>query len=372
MIAVAYAASGDVVASSENYQLDQDKATAYNIKKDQINSAENTTQTDKAINNPTPKIITEEIAGGRIEKLLDQADRVIAEKTITNDKITNKTLYYYYPTGQLMRKIVASDDGSGFYAEEYYNNGKIAEQATFINEGNRIGIEKKYDTTGVLRQEIPWVLPKDEINKPIAERKSIRYGNVVTYYPNGAKAAVFSVGKNGNNTFYNQQGTVIKEIPDNQILSFHQELNEEDCQGATIHLDLQSLVELYEDEGDISYNKCGLPYRENFMYEIKDKTDNKAIMLSYDDIGMIRRITPYNNGLKEGLMQKFDAAGNLTAEINYRQGVKDGVARGYFPTKETAFQKHYVNGKVEGDLICYFPNGEIAAKFHYQNGLKEY
>ncbi|MBP5698482.1 MAG: hypothetical protein J6W96_03020, partial [Alphaproteobacteria bacterium] len=291
--------------------------------------------------------------------------------TITNDKITNKTLYYYYPTGQLMRKIVASDDGSGFYAEEYYNNGKIAEQATFINEGNRIGIEKKYDTTGVLRQEIPWVLPKDEINKPIAERKSIRFGNVVTYYPNGAKAAVFSVGKNGNNTFYNQQGTVIKEIPDNQILSFHQELNEEDCQGATIHLDLQSLVELYEDEGDISYNKCGLPYRENFMYEIKDKTDNKAIMLSYDDIGMIRRITPYNNGLKEGLMQKFDAAGNLTAEINYRQGVKDGVARGYFPTKETAFQKHYVNGKVEGDLICYFPNGEIAAKFHYQNGLKE-
>ena len=288
------------------------------------------------------------------------------KKKIEGDKITQKVLNYYYPSGQLMRKITSDENNTGFYATEYYQNGKVETEATYINENNKIGIEKKYDTNGTLRQEVPWVLPENE-----EAQNTIRQGEIVTYYPNGKKAASFSVGKNGKTIFYNQQGEIIKEITDSQILKFPQELTDEDCQGKTIHLDLQALIELYEDEGDISYNRCGMPYRENFVYEVLETTPQTENIISFDETGMIRRITPYQNGVKHGVEQKFDASGNLTAEINYQNGKKHGDAHGYFPTKEVAFQKHYENGKVEGKLSCFYPTGEVAAEFNYQQGVKE-
>lgn len=367
-MALAAAETQTNVSISEKYQLDNAKNAQYQMRAQNKTTADDTNKNlmEKSI---TPKIITEEIPGGKIEKLLDQSGKVVAEKTIKSNKITNKTLNYYYPDGKLMRKVIAADDDSGFYAEEYYTNGKLAGQSKYLNELNKIGIERKYDANGTLRQEIPWELIKipDQNNW----QQTRRYGNVVTYYPNGKKAAVFPVGKPGKTIFYNLQEQPIKEIENSQILNFPKEMTEEDCQGKTIHLGLQSLVELYEDEGDISYNKCGMPYRENFLYEIEDRQGEKSTVLSFDETGMIRRLTPYINGLRHGIMQKFDAAGNITAEIPYQEGGKNGEAKGYFPTKEIAFRKQYVQGKVEGKMTCFFPTGEIAAEFFYQNGLKQ-
>lgn len=318
-----------------------------------------------------PKIITEEIPNGRIEKLLDNENHIIAEKKIEGDKITQKVLYYYYPTGELMRKVTATENNDGFQAQEYYQNGKIGSEATYLNEDNKIGIEKKYDIQGILRQEIPWSMPKEDEGQGEKDLKTIRYGEIITYYPDGHKAATFTVGKKGKNIFYNRQGEIIKEINDSQILKFTDELTDEDCQGKVIHLNLSSLIELYEDEGDISYNKCGMPYRENFVYEVFANTPDTDQLISYDETGMIRRITPYVNGVKHGVMQKYDASGNLTAEINYQDGEKQGDAKGYFPTREVAFQKHYENGKTEGKMTCFYPTGEVAAEFNYEHGLKE-
>ena len=363
---ITYALAADEISATKTYELDEetiDKELLRDNNQQEVHPALNTTE--------KPKIITEEIPNGRIEKLLDNENRVIAEKKIEGDKITQKTLNYYYPTGRLMRRITSMENNQGFQAREFYQNGKIGSEAIYLNEDNKIGTEKRYDTQGILRQEVPWVLPNDEDIKNQKPIQTIRKGEITTYYPNGRKAAVFSVGKAGKNIFYNQQGEIIKEINDTQILKFTQELTDEECQGKTIHLDLQSLVELYEDEGDISYNRCGMPYRENFVYEVLDKTPGKEQMISYDETGMIRRITPYTNGVKHGVEQKFDANGNLTAEINYQQGKKQGLAKGYFPTREVAFQKQYNEGKAEGKLICYFPTGEVAAEFNYVNGVKE-
>lgn len=251
-------------------------------------------------------------------------------------------------------------------------NGRLAAQATYLNENNKIGTEKKYDNNGTLRQEIPWVLPKEDAQKPLAEQKTIRQGNIITYYPDGRIAASFPVGQeDGKTLFFNRQGRVIKEVENARVLNFAPELDAADCQDKVVKLSLEELVELYEDEGDISYNKCGLPYRENFVYEITDMRGNAVSKISYDDTGMIRRITPYVGGLKNGVEQKFDASGNLTAEINYKQGIKNGTASGFFPTKEVAFRKRYEDGKVVGRLTCYFPTGEVAAEFAYKDGKKE-
>ena len=377
--AVAYAVSAGsaekapATASSGIYKLDEEKAASAAVSKaagdaGAVSPAASIAEEET----DQPKIIKEEISGGHIEKLVAPDGKVIAEKTIKDGEVVKKVLNYYHPNGQVSRKVTTLDDGKGFYAEDYYMNGRLAAQATYLNENNKIGTEKKYDNNGTLRQEIPWVLPKEDTQKPLAEQKTIRQGNIITYYPDGRIAASFPVGQeDGKTLFFNRQGRVIKEVENARVLNFAPELDTADCQDKVVKLSLEELVELYEDEGDISYNKCGLPYRENFVYEIADMRGNAVSKISYDDTGMIRRITPYVGGLKNGVEQKFDASGNLTAEINYKQGIKNGTASGFFPTKEVAFRKRYEDGKVVGRLTCYFPTGEVAAEFAYKDGKKE-
>ena len=387
LIAVtAYAATeGETTTNGGEYTLDEKKAETYRLEKKfevgEINSnqdnpltTENITQ-EKEQESPAtadkPKILTEETEAGKVEKLLDTDGKVIAEKTTKDGIVVKKVLNYYYPTGQLMRRVTAKDDNSGFYAEEYYPNGSIASQASYLNELNKVGKEKRYDTNGILRQEITWGMPEGEQAKPLPERRTFRQGQIITYYPDGKKAAVFALDDKGKTVFYDQNQFPIREIEGGKILNFDNELTEEDCKGASIRLDLEELVELYEDEGDISYNKCGLPYRENFVYEVVEIHGNASRKISYDETGMIRRITSYTGGQKDGMERKYDASGNLSAEIDYKNGIKDGYAKGYFPTKEVAFRKLYKNGKVDGMLICYFPTGEVAAKFNYKDGMKQ-
>lgn len=360
----AVAAALNSSSDAEHYQLEENSSRTYNVET-ATNSVTSETVSDK------PQIIKEEIDGGFIEKLIDTEGKVIAEKTIINGVAERRVLNYYNADGVISRRITALKDEQGFLADEFYSDGALAAQATFLNEGNKIGTEKKYDTNGILRQEITWVLPEQNVSSPQTDRQTIRYGDIITYYPDGAKAAVFSVGKKGANIFYDHNGQIIKEINDAKILNFAHEQTAAVCDDKAVKLNIEELVELYEDEGDISYNKCGLPYRETFLYEVAEASGNRTTLISYDETGQIRRMTPYVNGKKQGIEQKFDASGNLTAEINYQNGQKHGEAKGYFPNRETAFVKQYANGKVSGTLTCYFPTGGTAAEFHYQNGLKE-
>lgn len=355
-------------AQSENYKLDEQKISDYETGKAEIIGQETPKDTSNTIVDNEHTIITEEVSGGRIEKLVDSQGRIIAQKRIENDKVVEKILNYYHPNGKLSRQITSDEEGS-FYAEEFYANGVLGNQSAYLSDGNKIGKEKIYDATGVLRQEVFW--SSIDNSKPKNEQKTIRKGKIITYYPSGKLAAIFPADGKGVTTFFTEEGSKLKEIKDTQVVRFANELTEADCMGKTIHLTVKDLVELYEDEGDISYNKCGMPYRETFMYEVNDGKGKDIKKISFDDKGMIRRISTYVRGQKNGIEQKFDSAGNLIAEINYANGVKDGLAKGLFPTGEVAFRKNYNKGKVEGNLICYFPTGEEAAKFTYKNGKKE-
>ncbi len=316
-------------------------------------------------------VIKEEISGGYIEKLLTKDGIIVAEKKVINNEIKERTLYEYHPNGNISRKIISYGNADGFYAEEYYTNGKKSSTATYLNNQNKIGIEKKYDIYGVLRQEIPWEEENKEKAKEQNQRTSVIKGRVNTYYPSGKIAASFSGGSKGKNVFFDENGKIIHEINDAEILSFKPDINKEDCGDLVIDFSLGELVELFEDEGDISYNKCGLPYKEVFVYEINNIIGVNNKKLSFDEKGMLRRITTYKQGKKDGIERKYDGNGNLTAEIPYVQGTKNGIANGYFPTRELAFRKRYENGKVVGNLNCYFPTGEIAAEIPYKNGLKD-
>lgn len=374
---LAFAGQTCAEGETNNFQLDESSAAEFQLKETlQKDTTPNLTPAAEEAETPRedetePQIIREDIEGGYVEKLMSPEGQVIAEKTIKDDKIIKKVLNYYAPDGALQRRITAEEGASGFYAEDFYPNGNVASQAHFINEDNKIGKERKYDVNGILRQETVWVLPRSEKENEPQNLRTIRYGTVVTYYPSGAKAAEFSVGQAGKNVFYREDGSILKEIDNSEILTFARELTPMDCQETAVRLSLEDLVELYEDEGDISYNKCGLPYREAFIYELIDINGDSGVKISYDETGMIRRITPYQNGQKEGVLQKFDASGNITAEISYHNDEKDGEANGYFPTGARAFHKQYSQGRVLDTATCYFPTGEIAAEFHYVDGLKE-
>ena len=358
-------------SKSENFKLDEQKVADYEANKaEMISQSTQTEQSQGTVVDSKHQIITEEIPGGRIEKLVDNQGKVIAQKKIENDKVIEKILNYYHPNGRLSRQITADMDGS-FYAEEYYSNGVLGNQAAYLSEGNKIGKEKIYDSKGKLRQEVFWGVADEDKSKPKNEQKTIRKGKVITYYPTGNLAAIFSAEGKGPTTFYTFEGHRLKELKDVQVVRSSNDLTDADCAGKTVHLTVEDLVELYEDEGDISYNKCGLPYRETFMYEVNIGKGYDIKKLSFDDKGMLRRITPYIRSQKHGIVQKFDSSGNVIAEINYVEGNKEGKAIGRFPTGEIAFQKNYVNGKVEGNLTCYFPTGEEAAKFYYKDGKKE-
>ncbi|MBR5154274.1 MAG: hypothetical protein IKW58_00950 [Alphaproteobacteria bacterium] len=394
----------EITTSSTPYSLDDEVVENYKLK-ESLNEAispkleasqeeanaslnnENPSTIEKAVNNEVkeektsiapevvedvPQIITETIEGGILEKLVTKEGLVIAEKKIINNEIVERVLNEYHPNHALARKIISKgeEDGS-FYAEEYYPNGKKASEAIYINNFTKLGIEKRFDTNGVLRQEIPWVEVSPKSSKKNEERTSKREGYLNTYYPNGKIAASFVVGQKGKNVFYSPEGSVIREITNAELLDFSKQDLSANCEDVILELSLEELVELYEDEGDISYNKCGLPYRENFIYEINNIKGNKNVRISYDELGMIRRLTPYTDGYKNGLEQKFDAQGNLTAEISYKNGQKEGFANGFFPTREIAFRKRYEEGKVVGDLTCYFPTGEVAATIPYVDGKKE-
>ena len=371
--AIAFASDISTDTSSKVYTLDQNLSDTYKLKEtENLSQKASITQEneDTKVDENAPQIVREEIANGYVEKLVTKDNQVLAEKKIINNEITERVLYEYYPTGSISRKITSTGINESFYAENYYPNGKKSSSATYINENNKLGIEKIYDNNGILRQEIPWVEIKEKTNNN-TPRTSKRFGQINTYYPNGKIAATFSVGKEGKNIFFDTNGKKVKEIENAEIVKFVDELTSEDCKDVIVELSLEELVDLYEDEGDISYNKCGLPYRENFIYEVTTQKGRSNIKYSYDEKGMLRRITKYTNGLKNGSTQKFDSSGNLTADIPYKNGLKDGFANGYFPTKETAFRKKYEKGKVVDSLTCYFPTGEVAATIPYVNGLKD-
>ncbi len=354
--------------TSSNFKLNETLVENYKIKE----------KTSAPITKPTgnktsskPNIIKEEIPDGYIEKLLSEDGLVIAEKRVVNNEIIERIVNDYHPNKTISKKIIFSGEDNGFYVEEYYPNGKLSREVGFINDRNRIGVEKIYDIKGVLRKEIPWEEIDAKTSKNNEERITKRQGSIKTYYPNGKIAAIFSIGKKGENVFYNIHGKIIRHITKAEILDFSKEDIQEDCAGIVLNLKLEELVELYEDEGDISYNKCGLPYRENFIYEISDTYDRKNSKISFDETGSVRKITPYLDGYKEGKEQKFDKNGNLIAEITYKKSQKEGPATGYFPTGEVAFRKTYKNNLVTSNLTCYFPSGEEAAVIPYVNGKKE-
>ncbi|MBQ2886372.1 MAG: hypothetical protein IJE43_21840, partial [Alphaproteobacteria bacterium] len=77
---------------TENYKLDEQKISDYETSKAEIIGQETQKNNNNTIVDNNHTIVTEEVSGGRIEKLVDKDGKIIAQKKIENDKVVEKIL----------------------------------------------------------------------------------------------------------------------------------------------------------------------------------------------------------------------------------------------------------------------------------------
>jgi len=85
--------------------------------------------------------------------------------------------------------------------------------------------------------------------------------------------------------------------------------------------------------------------------------------------GLVKSVTPYVKGKKEGLAIEINSSGQLEKRMMYHNGQLNGEYKEfrYTTLKE---ERHYQNGKLEGIVKVYYDNGKIMEEGAYQNGTR--
>lgn len=88
----------------------------------------------------------------------------------------------------------------------------------------------------------------------------------------------------------------------------------------------------------------------------------------YHPNGVVRSVTTYVDGQKQGAMLTIDDRGQLQTRSYYHNGVLHGDYIVYNRTRIKE-ERHYITGKLEGALKKYYDNGKIMEESYYKNGL---
>ena len=86
---------------------------------------------------------------------------------------------------------------------------------------------------------------------------------------------------------------------------------------------------------------------------------------------LVRSMTEYHAGLRDGSAQAWYANGQLAYERTYRRGKEEGEHRGWWPDGTPHFVYHYRDGLTEGTAREWFPSGLLYREFHYRAGQEE-
>ncbi len=91
--------------------------------------------------------------------------------------------------------------------------------------------------------------------------------------------------------------------------------------------------------------------------------------VEYYSNGLVRSVTPYVNGKREGMAFELSNNGQLEKRIQYHNDQLHGEYREfrYTSVKE---ERNYQNGKLEGLVKIYYDNGKIMEEGTYENGTR--
>jgi len=91
---------------------------------------------------------------------------------------------------------------------------------------------------------------------------------------------------------------------------------------------------------------------------------------TYHPNGLVKTVTSYVNGKKQGIHLEIDNRGDLTQKLNYFNDQLHGefVRYEYSKVKEERF---YLNNLLEGTLKKYYSNGKVQEESNFENGKRE-
>lgn len=87
----------------------------------------------------------------------------------------------------------------------------------------------------------------------------------------------------------------------------------------------------------------------------------------YHNNDLVKSVTTYLNGVKQGVHIEIDDRGQLLVKTYYHNDEYDGDYLAYKRTKVVE-RRFYNNGKLEGTLKKYYDNGNIMEESIYENG----
>lgn len=359
---------------------------------------------------------------------------VLYEEAEFDNEVKVGEVLYYYPTGELHKRIPfenGKEQGNGF---EYDREGRIitllsyregflrsADKVNRFDErGKKRGPWVRFHPNGVLAYEGRFMNDlKNGIFKTYDKRGDLltlekyRDGQLVTdseesvildirntYYADGT---VKSTGgyvdgvKEGTHRLYDREGN----ITSGELYKKGEKIGEGiiDRNG-----DYQGFWKLYFETGELKAEgefedskRTGdwIYYHRNGEIEHKakfaDGLPNGKWTWYYED-GKLRREEFFRRGKEDGTVMEYDREGNIMVQGDYISGLRDGTwflnvgdhtERGKYtdgertgewiyeyPDENLAYEGEYVAGMAVGKHKWYHPNGQVKLEGKYKSGLR--
>ncbi|MBS1638127.1 MAG: hypothetical protein JST26_19600 [Bacteroidetes bacterium] len=344
--------------------------------------------------------------------------KINEKATFINDKREGKGQTFY---NNEKNSLYAEGEYKGNYAvgawKTYHENGKIATEGSYNNDGLKDGVWKTYYDTGILSSEESFADGKlDATNKYYNEDGSLwqeflyKRGKLQEFKSlknNGEVIAANKVnGKNFSVVLYYSNGRKQKEglVTDGDLDGIWKEYNvfgaiqnettytkgKQNGKYTSYHLNGKIASEInYTDDQQNGYYRAyylnGKVSKEGWMVE----GQAQGYWKYYHINGAVRSVEYYYNGNIDGWAEYHDELGKLSSEDFYQLGCLtqvvsydslghvfkntrlpggNGILEYKFSNGQVRFHREYVNDYASGKSLSYYPDGKVMSDRPYANG----
>ncbi|RLD79608.1 MAG: hypothetical protein DRJ10_08605 [Bacteroidetes bacterium] len=289
------------------------------------------------------------------------------------------------------KELYVNDLRQGF-SEYYYDNGKLHEKITFVdNQKQGDGIE--YDSDGTIitlykfRHDI--LVAKERINR--YDKQGKKHGTWKEFYSSGKlkKESYYKKGfLHGYVKSYNEKGKVllserfvngelyIEKLTAKNKVDFRKEYHKNGKlkkSGAFRKNKPVGVHRDYSDKGKVisakTYSTRGWVMADGI---VDKKGKRQGIWKYYFKSGKLKVLGKYKNGRRVGNWKFYYENGNKEQIGSYnKKGRPEGEWKWYFENGNILREEELTNGKLDGNYVEYAHDGTIIAKGLYVEGLKE-
>jgi antitoxin component YwqK of YwqJK toxin-antitoxin module/Tfp pilus assembly protein PilF len=255
----------------------------------------------------------------------------------------------HYPSGQIRRKGLLSDNVFHGSQEWYYPNGRLQRVNNMLH-GHHNGIMKYWDYRGNPEMEIPYVMNKTHglikryesgrLNSVDPYEMDVNQGVFMEFHENGRVYRKINYGndlKNGYAWYYSPDSVLMYRV-----------------------LFIQDVIR------EISYlDKSG-----KYVPSIVATPELQDVKTYYPD-GNVSAAFTLENGLFHGKFTSFYPGGRPFKEIHYNKGDNEGLSITYYPNGKLKEKQTFSQDMRHGDFTSYHPGGQKSTEGRYSFNREE-